>query len=107
MNALVQLDLFKPVPPPKPKPPKYPWLFIFPQFMPHAGGVAILQMLTHPAIGYCQCMRVRVQQVEGEQAVCVTDARSKFGRDAAKDGIQLTVDLKTLWPDVYSPLTEW
>ena len=75
--------------------------------MPHAGGIAILSFLTHPAIGYCQDMRVRVLSVEGEQAVCVTDSRLQSGLDFAKNGIQVTVELKQLWPCVYSDREEW
>lgn len=66
-----------------------------------------MNVLTHPAIGYCYQMRVIIHSVEGARVHCITQTRRTEDLTADRNGIELEVQVNDLLPSVYDPRTLW
>lgn len=90
----MQLNLFTPV---KEK-QRYQWQSIFPDFMPHAGGMAQINRVIIKGFGYTSGLSVQIDRVEGETVQATTqEAQPRT----------IACQLADLWPPVSLPRQYW
>jgi len=91
---MTQLTLFNT--PTKPE-PRYPWLSVFPDFMPAVGDLCQMHAVILEGQGYCSGDPVRILSIEGDKVRCVVE--NQHDPDFWKNGTEYNCSLSDLWPN--------
>lgn len=98
-----QLDLFKPAPTKEQiesmgKEKKFPWISLFPNWMPTIGEKAIIQTILGGEYGYTLYDTIRIDEIDGDIVSGVIESRQP---NYWKNGFEIKCEIKYLWPCLY------